>query len=90
MEIHGTHPNIWRFPLRILITRFPHTGLQVQSNFDPFTPIVEGDQITLTCRSKNKDVMDLAWRWLPTVPLPYQTITFMEINTTRLPAGLNS
>ncbi len=31
--------------------------------------------------------MDLAWRWLPTVPLPYQTIPFMEINTTRLPAG---
>ncbi|EFX73545.1 hypothetical protein DAPPUDRAFT_325092 [Daphnia pulex] len=61
-------------------------GLQVQSNFDPFTPIVEGDQITLTCRSKNKDVMDLVWRWLPTVPLPYQTIPFMEINTTRLPA----
>jgi hypothetical protein len=75
---------------RFLIPHFLHTGLQVQSNFDPFTLIVEGDQITLTCRSKNKDVMDLAWRWLPALPLPYQTIPFMEINATRLPAGLIS
>ena len=68
----------------------PHTGLQVLSNLDPSTPIVEGDQITLTCRGKNKDVMDLVWRWLPAVPLPYQTNCFMEINAIHLPAGLFS
>lgn len=60
-------------------------------NTDPSTPIFEGDRVTLTCRSKNKDVMDLAWRWLPALTEPNQTIhSLMEINATRLPAGLFS
>ncbi|KZS11530.1 putative Inactive tyrosine-protein kinase 7 [Daphnia magna] len=63
-------------------------GVQVLKNTDPSTPIFEGDRVTLTCRSKNKDVMDLAWRWLPALTEPNQTIhSLMEINATRLPAG---
>lgn len=35
--------------------------------------------------------MDLAWRWLPALTEPNQTInSLMEINATRLPAGLFS
>ena len=65
-----------------------HTGVQVLNSVDPSNPIVEGDQVTLTCRSKNKDPMYLAWRWLPAVSPPNQTIySFMDINATHLPAG---
>lgn len=63
--------------------------MQVLNNTDASTPIVEGDRVTLTCRSKNKDVMDLAWRWLPAVQQTNQTIhSFIDINAARLPAGL--
>ncbi|XP_057373175.1 vascular endothelial growth factor receptor 1-like [Daphnia carinata] len=62
-------------------------GVQVLKNTDASTPIVEGDRVTLTCRSKNKDAMDLAWRWLPATLKPNQTIhSLMEINATHLPA----
>ena len=49
-------------------------------------PIVAGDKVTLTCRSKNKDDMDLAWRWLP-LNQTNQISTMIDINANHLPAG---
>ena len=46
-------------------------------------PIVEGDPVTLTCRSKNKDEMQLAWRWLP----HGDDVDWFQINQSQLPAG---
>ncbi len=60
-------------------------GVQVVP-LDETTPIVEGDEVALTCRSKTKDMVQYSWRWLPLHP-KNATNDWLDINETRLPVG---
>lgn len=55
---------------------------------DNTTSIFEGDPVTLTCRSKNKDTMIITWRWLPFDPVLNKNNSFLEIDANHLPAGI--
>lgn len=52
-------------------------------------PIYEGDELTLTCRTRKEDAVKLSWRWFPQGTESNSYKNGIEIhNTTGLLAGI--